>query len=222
MERKAVVTKGQKVARAGTMAGLIAVLTVTALPLPPPLSTITLAPVAIFVSAIFLGPWVGFVASVVGSGVGFVVATQLGTISIAVFGPVASAVFPIFLIGIIVARGPEGALIGWLRKWSEIGSMIVGTIFETLVFFVIDYFYTYPFILIAAFGLPPDTTNVGSLACYTVGPCLDFGTLVDLVYLPPAMAVLYYLRKRFGVPYLDEVKPVVTRPAQATTSPEIP
>ena len=47
----------KKVALTGVMAALIAVTTIIAIPLPPPLSTINLAPVIIFAVAILLGPY---------------------------------------------------------------------------------------------------------------------------------------------------------------------
>jgi uncharacterized membrane protein len=167
------------------MSALIAVLTVTAFPLPPPLSAITLAPVAIFVGSIFLGPRVGFLSAVIGSGLGFTIAATVGTIAGAAPG---SALFPIFLAGIIVARGPEGYLVGILRKKNEVLSMVVGTVYETLAFFVIDFFYTYPIFL----GLP-------SAFAY-----LDFGTLIDLIFIIPSVAVLRYLRSYLGIHYYDE------------------
>ena len=169
------------VSGAGVMSALVAVLTVTAFPLPPPLSTITLAPFAMFVTGVYFGPWVGLIASAVGSGVGFVVAVNLGSINLGGL----SVLFPIFLLGIIVARGPEGLIIGLLRRSSEIGAMVVGTIYETLAFFTIDFFYTYPILLV----LPRDLAF------------LDFGTVVDLVYIIPAVIALRYLRKNLGRRY---------------------
>jgi len=173
------------VAQSAVMSALIAVLTVTAFPLPPPLSAITLAPVAIFVGSVFLGPRVGFLSAVIGSGLGFTIAATVGTIAGA---PPGSALFPIFLAGIVVARGPEGYLIGTLRKKNEVLSMVVGTVYETLAFFVIDFFYTYPIFL----GLP-------NTFAY-----LDFGTLIDLIFIIPSVAVLRYLRSNLGIRYYDE------------------
>lgn len=171
------------------MSALIAVLTLTAFPLPPPLSGITLAPLAIFVSSIFLGPRVGFTSGLLGSGIGFTLAATVGTIAGA---PPGSALFPVFLVGIMVARGPEGYIIGMLRKKNETFAMIVGTVYETLAFFLIDFLYTYPILL----GLPRTLAY------------LDFGTLIDLVYVVPSLAALRYLRSYMGVRYYDEVAPL--------------
>jgi len=177
------------VAQSSVMSALVAVLTVTAFPLPPPLSTLTLAPVAIFVGSVFLGPRVGFISGLLGSAVGFTIASTVGTIAGA---PPGSGLFPIFLAGIVVARGPEGYFVGLLRKKNEILAMALGTVYETLAFFLIDFLYTYPILL----GMP------NSFAF------LDFGTLIDLVFIVPAVIVLRYLRTHFGVSYYDEGVPL--------------
>jgi uncharacterized membrane protein len=171
-------------AQSSVMSALIAVLTVASFPLPPPLSTITLAPVAIFVGSIFLGPRVGFVSALLGSAIGFSIAATVGTAAGAAPG---SVLFPIFLLGIMAARGPEGYLIGVLRTKNEIVAMVLGTVYETVVFFAIDFLYTYPVLL----GL------TRSFAF------LDFGTLMDLVFIVPAIPVLRYLRSQLGVRYYD-------------------
>ena len=179
------------VAQSSVMSALVAVLTVTAFPLPPPLSTLTLAPVAIFVGSVFLGPRVGFISGLLGSAVGFTIASTVGTIAGASPG---SGLFPIFLVGIVVARGPEGYFVGLLRKKNEIFAMALGTVYETLAFFLIDFLYTYPILL----GMP------NSFAF------LDFGTLIDLVFIVPAVIVLRYLRAHLGVSYYDEGVPLAS------------
>jgi len=173
------------IAQSAVMSALISVLTVTAIPLPPPLSALTLAPAAIFVGSIFLGPRVGFVSASIGSGIGFTIAATVGTIAGA---PPGSALYPIFLAGIILARGPEGYIVSALRKMNEILAMAVGTMYETAAFFVIDFFYTYPVLL-----------GMSSSFAY-----LDLGTLFDLIFIVPAVIVLRYLRTQLGVKYYDE------------------
>jgi len=172
------------IAQSAVMSSLVAVLTVASFPLPPPLSTITLAPAAIFVGSIFFGPRVGFVSALLGSAIGFTIAATIGTVVGAAPG---SALFPIFLLGIMVARGPEGYMIGVLRKKNETLAMILATVYETLAFFVIDFFYTYPVLL----GMS------NSFAF------LDFGTLIDLIFIIPAIPVLRLLRSQLGVRYYD-------------------
>ncbi len=154
-------------------------------PFPPPLSTINLAPIAIFVAAVYFGPRIGLITAAIGSAVGFVLGVNLGTII------AGGSFFPIFWIGIILARGPEGFLIGWLRRFDESLGMIVGTVYETFVFFVIDYFYTYPVL----FG----TTGAATFAAASP----DFITLVDLVYIGPAIVTLRAIRQSQRRKYYD-------------------
>lgn len=176
-----------RITQSAVMSALVAVLTVTSIPLPPPLSTITLAPAAIFVASIFLGPRVGLISGLLGSAIGFTIAATVGTVAGAAPG---SVLFPIFLLGIIVARGPEGYIIGTLRRRNEILAMVLGTIYETLVFFMIDFFYTYPILL----GMG----EAGRSFAF-----LDLGTLIDLIFIVPAVGVLRYLRSQLGVRYYD-------------------
>src|SRR5208337_4489099 len=60
-----------RITQSAVMSALVAVLTITSFPLPPPLSAITLAPAAIFVASIFLGPRVGLISGLLGSAIGF-------------------------------------------------------------------------------------------------------------------------------------------------------
>lgn len=174
-----------RITQSAVMSALVAVLTIISFPLPPPLSAITLAPAAIFVASIFLGPRVGLISGLFGSAIGFTIAATVGTVGGAAPG---SALFPIFLLGIIVARGPEGYIIGTLRRRNEILAMVLGTIYETLVFFMIDFFYTYPVLL-------------GMERSFAF---LDLGTLMDLIFIVPAVGALRYLRTQIGVKYYDE------------------
>ncbi len=162
---------------------IVALLTLIGSPFPPPLSTINLAPIAIFVVGVYFGPRIGLITATLGSAVGFVLGVNLGTVS------AGGSFFPAFWLGIVLARGPEGFLIGWLRRFDESLAMIVGTVYETLVFFGIDYFYTYPILL--------GTTGVAAF----VAASPDFLTLVDLVFVGPAILVLRAIRRSQGRNY---------------------
>jgi uncharacterized membrane protein len=161
------------IALTSVMSALIAVMTITAIPLPPPLSTITLAPITIFVASILLGPSAGLVSATIGSAIGYMGGTSVGTIS------VLPGYLYIYLVGIVIARGPMGFVVGLLRKQSEIFAMIVGVVVETLIFFTTDLY-------LLGFALA----------------VFDFGTLVDLVYVPVAVAVLIAVRKILNTNYL--------------------
>ncbi len=173
------------IAQSALWSAVVGLLTLIGSPFPPPLSTINLAPIAIFVAGVYFGPRIGLITATIGSAVGFVLGISVGTISAGGF------FFPVFWIGIILARGPEGLLIGWLRRFDESLAMMVGTVYETLVFFVIDYFYTYPVLL----------GTTGAATFLAASP--DFITLVDLVYVGPAIVVLRAIRRSQKRRYQD-------------------
>ena len=162
-----------KLAFTAVMSALIAVTTMIAIPMPPPLSTITLAPIAIFITAILMGPWIGLVATAIGSGLGFLAGASIGTIA------VLPAFFYVFLGGIIIARSPMGFGVGLLRKTNELAAMTVGVLIETVIFFVADWYL---------FGF--------AIALITLG------TLVDLVYVPITYGILQGLRKALNIKHL--------------------
>jgi hypothetical protein len=158
----------------GVMSALIAVTTTLAIPMPPPLSTITLAPIAIFVAGILMGPWIGLVASAIGSGIGFMAGASIGTIA-----PPPGFLY-IFLVGIIIARAPMGFGVGILRKTNELVAMAVGVLIETLIFLISDSYL---------FG-------------FDVAFVFTIWTLVDLIYVPITYGILKGLRKALNTTYL--------------------
>lgn len=164
----------KRVALTGVMAALIAVTTIIAIPLPPPLSTINLAPVIIFVIAILLGPVTGLTCTAVGCAVGYLAGTSLGTII------VPPGLLYLYLVGLVVARGPMAVAVGVFRKKNEVFGMVLGVIIETLIFFSIDF-------VLFGFG-------------YAV---FDFGTFVDFIFVPITVAVLIAVRRILDTKYLS-------------------
>ena len=167
------ISQTKRVALTGVMSALIAVTTIVAIPLPPPLSTINLAPVIIFAVCILLGPRVGLTCTVIGCGIGYLAGTSLGTII------VPPGFLYIYLVGLVAARGPMALAVGGLRKKSEVAGMVLGVVIETAVFFSIDFFL---------FGI--------GFAVF------DLGTFVDLVFVPITVAVLIAVRRILDTKYL--------------------
>jgi hypothetical protein len=120
-----------------------------------------------------MGPWIGLVATAIGSGLGFLAGASIGTIA------VLPAFFYVFLGGIIIARSPMGFGVGLLRKTNELAAMTVGVLIETVIFFVADWYL---------FGF--------AIALITLG------TLVDLVYVPITYGILQGLRKALNIKHL--------------------
>ena len=106
MNKTSELSQTKKVALTGVMAALIAVTTIIAIPLPPPLSTINFAPVIIFTIAILLGPVTGVTCTVIGCAIGYMAGTSLGTIL------VPPGLLYLYLVGLVVARGPMAAVVG--------------------------------------------------------------------------------------------------------------
>ena len=174
LNNKKQVSQTQKVALTGVMAALIAVTTILAVPLPPPLSTINLAPIIIFIVAILLGPAVGVTSTVIGCAIGYLAGTSIGTIV------VTPGLLYLYLVGLVVARGPMAAIVGFLRKKSEVIGMFLGIVLETLIFFSIDFVF---------FGWG-----------YAI---FDFGTFIDFVFVPTTLAILIILRRTLNTKYLS-------------------
>lgn len=155
-------------------ASLIAMGTFLSIPMPLPLYEITWSPAIYLALGVLTDQWTAFSATAIGGFIG-------EAINVAYKGGGS----PIYPFGMIWARAPEilivvqGARRG--RKWLMI-SMVVATVFETLAFFFPDwYFYTY--------GLFQYQVPAGSTPLVTA--LGDFGTLVDVVWIPVAFGLIY-------------------------------
>ena len=163
-----------KLAMTAVMSALIAVTTMTAIPMPPPLSTLTFAPIIIFVVGILMGPVPALVSSAIGSGLGFLAGASIGSIM------VPPGFMGVFLLGIVVSRGPMGATVGLLRKINEAAAMVIAVLVETAIFFFLDW---------GLFGF--------GVALITLG------TLIDLVFVPIGYIVLKVVKKMWDVTILE-------------------
>lgn len=163
-----------KLAMTAVMSALIAVTTMTAIPMPPPLSTITLAPIAIFVTGILMGPIPALISSAIGSGLGFLGGATIGSIA------VPPGFMGIFLVGIVVARGPMGFTVGLLRRLDTVAAMTIGVLVETAIFFFMDW-------PLFGFGVA----------------LITLGTLIDLVFVPIGYLVLKVVKNVWDVAKLE-------------------
>ena len=168
------ISPSKKAALTGIMSALIAVTTIIAIPLPPPLSTINLAPIIIFIVSILLGASIGVTATAIGCSIGYLAGTSLGTIL------VPPGFLYLYLVGLVAARVPMALVVGLLRKKSEIVGMVLSVTVETLIFFTIDF---------ALFGI--------AFAIF------DFGTFVDLFFVPVTFVILVAVRRILDTKYLS-------------------
>jgi ECF-type riboflavin transporter S component len=153
---------------------LIAISTILVIPLPPPLAELTWSPPIYMALSVLAGPWPAFFSTAIGSFLG-----EFTNVAINGFPP-------IYAPGIVWARAPEALIIGWARNKAPRTialAMVAATVFETLAFFFPDWFFY-------AFGLFGYGTNNTGLTSGFYAAALDFGTLVDLFYIPVAFAII--------------------------------
>lgn len=168
------VTPSKRIAVVAVFGALIAVGTFFSIPLPAPLYEITWSPAIYFA----LAALVDIPTSASAVGIGSFIGEALN-ISLKGGGS------PIYPFGIVWARVPEAAIIGWARhkgRRALVASMVLATVFETLAFFFPDWlFYTYG---LFQYGAPTSFSQAFALAA------ADFGTLVDLAYIPVGLTLI--------------------------------
>jgi len=159
--------------------------------LPPPLYEITAAPAFYLAIAALYPRRISFWATAIGSGIG-------EAINLFVFGQGAAFALT-YIPGIIIARAPETAIVYRFRdkaiSWIA-ASMIIATIYETLAYFLIDWpVYSY-----TAFYC----TEACSIPGLTGGFLLaspDFFTMVDVLWIPVAIALILAVRRAYNTKY---------------------
>jgi hypothetical protein len=159
---------------------LIALGTVLSIPLPYPLFEITWSPPIYFALAVLVDSATAFDATVIGGFIG-------EAINIGIRGG-----SPIYPFGMVWARGPEVFIVAWAKNKGTrmlALSMVAATVFETLAFFFSDWaFYAYG---LFQYGSPTSAASAFWLASY------DFGTLLDLAYIPVAFILIRAARPAF-------------------------
>lgn len=185
--------KSVRLALASVFAAIIALGTILSFPLPPPIFEITWSPAIFLALAVLSDRWTAMTATGVGSFVG-----ELYNVS---FKPGGSPIYP---FGMLWARVPEVLIVAYGAKkggrWL-VGSMVIATVYETLAFFVSDgLFYT-----LGLFGYgSPSSISAGFTAALP-----DFATMLDCVFIAPALVLIYVARpsfRRLGFP----VKPSIS------------
>jgi hypothetical protein len=174
METRLESTSG-RIAFFAVMTALTTIANLIMVPMPQPLAEYDLSPVLTYTLGVLVSP--GAAAAIVAT------AMMLGTgYKVMTFG------FPIvFVPGAMLVRGLEAALISVIvrmrpppekrtvTRW-EVAAMVVGVVFETLGFFVLDWYL------------------FGWAIALTVLP-----TIVDVVFIPVAVGVVAAVRGRLEV-----------------------
>jgi hypothetical protein len=188
------------IARIGAFSALVVVGTILSnvlfgFALPPPLSEITAAPAFYMAIAALFSRRVGLWSTAIGSAVG-------ETINIFVFGEASSAFALTYVPGIVLARAPEVLIILRFRnrtmRFLTIG-MALATIFETVVFFLIDW-TVYSF---TAFYCPQTPCAASGLVVGFGLAVFDFATLIDLIWIPVSIALIVAARRSFNTQFFS-------------------
>jgi hypothetical protein len=187
------------VGQIGTLSALIAFGTILSnvlfgFVLPPPLTEITAAPAFYLALAVLYPRRVSFWATVIGSGVG-------ETVNLFIFGQGAAFALT-YIPGIMIARGPEPLIIHRFRestmKWIS-SAMVLATVYETLAFFLIDWpVYSYTLF----YGCPANGPCLAPGLIAGFWPAsLDFFTIVDVLWIPVAIALILAVRRAYNIKY---------------------
>lgn len=164
-------------------------------PLPPPLYEITVAPAFYMAIAVLFSRRISFWSTAIGSGVG-------EAASIFLFGLVPGAFALIYVPGIILARAPEAFIINRFRAKTVrlvVLGMVIATVFESVVFFLIDW----PVYSFTAFYCTTAPCGSSGLAGGLYLAAFDFGTLLDLVWIPIALALIFAARRAFKIQFFS-------------------
>ena len=185
-------------AETASFAALIAMTTAVStallgIPLPAPLSEITFAPAIYLTIAVLYPRKVSFWSTAIGSALG-------EAINVLIFGSAPAAFAVIYIPGMIWARAPEALIMNRFRRKSSLWlafAMVIATVYETLAFFFPDwFFYSFTFF----YGSPTGVLAGLSLAAF------DFGTLIDLIWIPVALLLIKAVRSAFSAQFFGDVR----------------
>ena len=186
------------IARIGAFSALVALGTMLTnlllgFSLPQPLGEITAAPAFYMAIAILFSRKVSFWSTAIGSAVG-------EAVNIFIFGEAPAAFALTYIPGLVIARAPEALIIFRFRQKSvRFLAFVMGlaTVFESLVLFLIDWpVYSYT----AFYSSQAPCANCGLVSGFGLA-VLDFGTMVDLVWIPVALVLVVAARGAYNIQY---------------------
>lgn len=164
-------------------------------PLPYPLYEITAAPAFYMAIAVLFSRRISFWSIAIGSGVG-------EAASIFLFGIAPAAFALTYVPGMILARAPEALIINRFRSARTriiVFSMILATIFESLVFFLIDW----PVYTFTSFYCPTNPCQASGLSTGLYLASFDLATMIDVVWIPVALALIVAARRAFRTDFFS-------------------
>jgi len=179
--------RSKMIALSGILSAVVAVLTFIIIPVPPPVGGFDSSSILILSLPILLGPELGTIIVCIGEFVGtvFLVGVGLG--------------FMYYIPGIVAVRGAEAYFVGKIArpralgrpggKGRELFAATIGPIWETFGFVVANYYLFY---------------LIGGPAMIPIYVFPLFLTLIDLIWVVPAMVLIQAVRKWIKGNYMDE------------------
>lgn len=177
------------IAFAAIFSALLAILSLIKIPMPPPLWSISLYSLGIFIVGTLFGPKMGFLAG----GIGGAVAEIYGA-----YGTVSGSDAAIYVVSAFVAKGVAGLVIGYGREVARVLSQTkIPALRGTLAFVEA---------LAMAFGRTVELTIFFAIDTYLYGVAAastDYLGMLTLVTIPIALIVNEGVRRAFGRRYFD-------------------
>jgi uncharacterized membrane protein len=184
------ITRTRFVAFTAVFSALLAILSSMKVPMPPPLWSISLFSLGIFVLGTLFGPRIGFLAG----GIGGAIAEVYGAYG----SPISGSEAAIFVISAFLAKGAAGLAIGYGRELARaLSQMQISVQPGTLAFLES---------LSMAFGRTVELTIffIIDALLYGVAYALtDYLGMLTLITIPIALAVNEGVRRAFGRRYFD-------------------
>jgi hypothetical protein len=157
--------------------------------MPPPLWSISLFSVGIFIVGTLFGPKMGFLAG----GIGGAVAEVYGA-----YGTVGGSEAAIYVLSAFLAKGAAGLVIGYGRELARALSQMKVTLLPGTLTFVEAFAMTFGRTAELTIFFVIDTMLYGMAAALT-----DYLGMLTLVTIPIALIVNEGVRRAFGRRYFD-------------------
>jgi len=177
------------IAYTAVFSALLAILSSIKVPMPPPLWSISLFSLGIFIVGTLFGPRIGFLAG----GIGGAVAEVYGA-----YGTVSGSEAAIFVVSAFIAKGAAGLVIGYGRELARALSQMQIAVQPGILAFIES--------LAMAFGRTVELTIffIIDALLYGIAYALtDYLGMLTLVTIPIALSVNEGVRRAFGRRYFD-------------------
>jgi uncharacterized membrane protein len=177
------------IAFTAVFSALLAILSAIKVPMPPPLWSISLFSLGIFIVATLFGPKIGFLAGGIGGAVAEIYAA---------YGTVSGSEAAVYVVSAFIAKGAAGLVIGYGREVSRaLSQMKITALPGTLAFIEA---------LAMAFGRTVELTIfflIDTILYGIAAATIDYLGMLTLITIPIALIVNEGVRRAFNRRYFD-------------------